>query len=81
MTRFPPCLGPSEWAHFGDKKRFKTRGLPPEERHTVEDSLMMCDGHHDLYDANRLHIEALTERRCEGPLRFELDGVIYEEVR
>jgi hypothetical protein len=24
------CAGVSEWAHFGEKKRFKTRNLSPE---------------------------------------------------
>lgn len=51
-----PCGGLSEWAHLGDKKRFKTRGLPPEERHTPAGSLMLCAQHHDDYDEGRLQI-------------------------
>lgn len=53
---FGACNGASEWAHLGDKKRFKTRGLPPEERHTTAGSLMLCEKHHDAYDEGRLTI-------------------------
>lgn len=81
VERFPPCRGRSEWAHFGEHKRFKTRGMAPEDRHKRDASLMMCDGHHDLYDANELQIEALTERGTDGPLRFSHGGQVYEEVR
>lgn len=62
----------SEWAHLGDKKRCKTRGRPPEERHTTADSLMLCSAHHHQYDtAHTLAITPLTERGADGPLRFE----------
>lgn len=81
VARFPPCSGPSEWAHVGEHRRFKTRGMEPEARHTTAGSVMFCADHHHLYDANRLQITALTERQCDGPLRYELDGVVYEEVR
>jgi hypothetical protein len=68
--QFVFCQGPSEWAHFGDKKRFKTVGMPPEERHTTAGSLCLCASHHVLYDRCLLHIEALTEDGCNGPLKF-----------
>lgn len=75
-----PCKGPTQWAHFGDSKRFKTRRMAASERHTTEGSLALCDRHHDLYDANELVIEALTERRCDGPLRFRMGDSVYEET-
>lgn len=77
-----PCDGPSEWSHFGESKRFKTRGMEPEERHTTEGSLMFCKKHHDEYDGRRrprLKVEATTDRRCDGPLRYEREGVVYVE--
>lgn len=86
VERFPPCDGPSEWAHFGEMKRAKTRGMDPSERHTRQGSLMMCRHHHALYDGrahhqgSRLQIEALTTNGTDGPLRFELAGVVYDEL-
>lgn len=65
------CNGPSEWAHFGDKKRFKTRGMVPDARHTTAGSLMLCRKHHSEYDAGRLAIEALTASGCDGLLSFK----------
>ena len=50
------CSGPSQWAHLGEKKRFKTRGQAPEVRHTTAGSLMLCTKHHDDYDEGRLSI-------------------------
>jgi hypothetical protein len=77
------CAGPSEWAHWGEYKRFKTRGQAPEERHTPQGTLMMCKGHHDAYDkgtgADKLTIVALTDGGCEGRLRAERNGTAYEE--
>lgn len=69
------CAGPSEWAHLGDKKRFKTRGQPPEQRHTTAGSLMTCKRHHDAYDGRSvpgLDIIILTELGADGPLKFAL---------
>jgi hypothetical protein len=65
------CGGRSEWAHFGEKKRFRTCGLPPMQRHTTAGSLQMCSIHHDDYDEGRLTIRALTDRGCDGPLDYE----------
>lgn len=65
------CLGgASEWAHWGDKKRFKTRGMPAGERHTTAGSLMLCKRHHQYYDAGTLIITAKTDRGCDGPLKY-----------
>ena len=64
------CEGPSQWAHFGDKKRARTRGMKPEVRHTTAGSLMLCQAAHDDYDQGRLHITALTRRGCDGRLKF-----------
>lgn len=72
-----PCDGPSEWAHYGASRRFKTRGQAPEARHTTAGSLMLCRGHHARLDGRaepRVALEHLTERRCDGPLRASADG-------
>jgi flagellar biosynthesis GTPase FlhF len=79
-TLFGACRGPSEWAHWGDWKRWKTRGMDPEERHRSDRSIMLCDRHHDMYDAHALAIEALTERGTDGRLRFTSDAGTYEEA-
>lgn len=80
-----PCSGPSEWAHLGEKKRFKTRGQAPEVRHTTAGSLMACKAHHDAYDKgtgdDRLVIEALGYIGADGLLRYRRHGIVYEEDR
>lgn len=60
------CEGVSEWAHLGEKKRFKTRGQAPEVRHTTAGSFMACTGHHYSYDAGEIHIEAMTPNGADG---------------
>lgn len=67
------CQGPSQWAHLGDAKRFKTRRMDPTVRHTVEGSLMLCELHHDQYDGRRkprLHITPLSSAGANGALVF-----------
>lgn len=74
---FGMCKGASQWAHLGDKKRFKTRGQSPEQRHSTWGSLMLCDGHHDAYDLAKMRIRILTPFGADGPLEFTYDGVNY----
>jgi hypothetical protein len=62
------CIGTSEWAHLGDKKRFKTRGQAPELRHTTAGSLMLCTKHHQDYDQGRMVIDGDD---ANLPLKFE----------
>ena len=72
-----PCSGPSEWAHYQGSRRFETRGLPPEERHTTAGTLQLCRSHHARYDGRAepcVELEHSTERRCDGPLRASADG-------
>lgn len=64
------CAGPSEWAHWEQQKRARTRGMAPEQRHTIMGSLMLCRKHHRLYDSGRLQIVAHTDDGCNGPLEF-----------
>lgn len=70
------CRGNSEWAHIGDYRRFKTRGMEPEERHTTWGSAMLCTFHHDCYDGRNqswtLKIVEMTEKGADGPMRFDL---------
>ena len=70
---YAECFGPSEWAHLDERKRFKTRGMAPEKRHTTADSLMLCKRHHDMYDGRlspRLSIEAHTPKGADDILWF-----------
>ena len=58
---FGPCSGQSEWAHYGDQKRAKTRGKAPVERRTRAGSFMLCAAHHrgtKGYDAGELLVTA-----------------------
>lgn len=78
----PPfvCSGSSEWAHLGEKKRARTRGMKPEERHTTAGSFMACSLHHRLYDLGRYQLEALTSDGADGVLRaIWPDGSTYTE--
>jgi len=78
---FEPCDGPSEWSHYNrTHRRSKTRGMPPEERHQRKHSMMLCRTHSHAYDQNRMDIEEKTELGCDGPLRMERDGVVWEET-
>lgn len=71
------CGGPSEWAHLGARRRYRTRGRPSAERHTTAGSLMLCAAHHRAYDQHRLLIHVSSPRGANGPLAFVwLDGVI-----
>ena len=72
-------LEPGELAHMHHKRRSKTRGLPPEERHSRTWCLMLCRSHHRRYDAKTLTIERLTDRGADGPLRFTYKGRSYSE--
>lgn len=62
MSEWDPygCAGPSEWAHFGEGRRSKTRGMEPEERHTTVWSLMLCRRHHALEERHTIRIEPLN---------------------
>jgi len=75
------CEGPSEWAHFGAKRRARTVGQPSELRHTTDGSLMLCRRHHHQYDQRILDIEPATERGADGPLVFthRASGFRYKE--
>ena len=76
----PACSGPSEWAHFAEKKRYKTRGMSPEVRHTTAGSFMLCRLHHVAYDrTHTLKIVPLTSKGADGPLQFQQDGATYAE--
>ncbi len=74
------CGGVPEWAHLGDHRRFKTRGLKPELRHTTAGTLMLCTIHHGDYDQHRIEIAALTDRGADGPLAFAGFGKRFEEA-
>lgn len=65
------CTGRVHWAHFGEMKRFKTRGMAPEKRHSMAGSLCLCHRHHAAYDAGSLKITAQDpDRGCDGLLAY-----------
>lgn len=65
-----PCSGRSEWAHFDEHRRFKTRGMDPAERHSTAGSFMACTGHHRAYDAHEMTVSAIDQTLgADGPLR------------
>lgn len=65
-----PCRGPQQWAHVGPWKRYATRGRAAEERHCTRGSMMLCDCHHDAYDANEWAVEPMDgEQWADGRLR------------
>lgn len=74
---FGSCDGPSEWNHL--KKRSLTRGQAPEIRHNTATSIMNCKSHHGMIDDGKIRHEYKTENGADGPMRFEFDGVVYEE--
>lgn len=73
------CFGPSQWSHMGEKRRFRTRGMQPEQRHCTEFSLMLCQRHHDDYDQRRIDIRAASSRGADGPLGFKSGEGLYME--
>lgn len=62
------CDGPSEWAHMEGHRRFETRGLPPEKRHSTEWTLMLCRRHHGYYDAHAFTLECMSTKGANGAL-------------
>lgn len=76
---FGACRGALQWAHWGPYRRSNTRGQAPERRHCRQGGLALCDKHHDDYDEGRLKIDALTPAECDGRLRYERDGKVWEE--
>lgn len=79
LDMFVECFGASERNHL--VRQSKTRGLSPEERHDVRDSIMCCSRHHALVDQHVVGHEFLDqERRANGRMRFaHRDGRIEEE--
>ncbi len=84
LAALGPCTGVAEWAHLGSHRRFKTRKMAPEVRHTTGGTCMLCSFHHKLYDGqilglNRMLIEFLTEKEADGPMAFTVNGRRFEE--
>lgn len=76
-----PCEGKSEWAHLGEKRRFKTTGMEPEERHTTAGSMMACTKHHRMYDGHRLEVLPLAEHGADGLMSVMVAGEVFREGR
>lgn len=68
------CVGPSEWAHLEDKKRARTMGMAPHERHTTARSMMLCRRAHRDYDAGDLQLRFVDHRLgADGSIVWILD--------
>ena len=61
------CAGASQWAHVERQRRCFTRGQQPETRHTTAGSGMLCDKHHDAYDAHVFRL-VLGPEGMNGPI-------------
>lgn len=73
---FGDCSDWSEWMHLGEKRRSKTRGMRPEQRHTIEGSAMGCSKHHRKYDHGEIEL-ALGEKGANGVMRAVYQGKVY----
>lgn len=63
------CRGRLEYAHLRPRARWQTRGMDPEYRHTTEFGALLCDEHHNLYDAYQYDIRFIDEERgADGPI-------------
>jgi hypothetical protein len=60
-----PCEGQSEWAHIGRHRRFLTRKMEAERRHTTKGSGQLCQKHHQAYDAHLFDFET-DEQGMDG---------------
>jgi hypothetical protein len=70
------CAGPVDWAHLETHRRSRTSYRPPEERHTIEATLLLCRYHHRRYDLEDLTLEVVDAKRgTSGPLRVHYVGV------
>ena len=85
VAAFGACRGESQWAHRRDgMSRAQTRRMDARKRHTTAGSLMLCAFHHlddgAGYDRSAFAIEDLTDKGCDGRLRFVTrDGQAWEE--
>lgn len=73
------CKGESQWAHFGEFKRYKTRCMKPEERHCTHGALMLCAKHHDALDRYRMSATPLTDKGCDGTIEFASMDRSYDD--
>ena len=69
---FVTCAGPSHWAHLAGHRRSQTRGQAPTARHTAAHSLILCCRHHGMEERGELTVTYLTDRGCDGPIRFSV---------
>lgn len=75
---FGACRGRSEWSHASSHRRSKTMGMAPEDRHQRSRSMQLCSAHSAAYDQHRMDIVELSDAGCDGPLRYERDGAVWE---
>jgi hypothetical protein len=66
------CEGPLELAHLAAWRRSRTRGQPPEQRHTRTGAISLCHAHHVAYDAHRFDI-LLGPTGADGPVGWKLN--------
>ena len=74
------CVGESQWAHLGEHKRARTRGMAPGVRHTTAGSLMLCTQAHAAYDQGRLVIRLSGPAGADGALAFGDEQHFYLEA-
>jgi hypothetical protein len=79
-TYLGACAGESEWCHLGDMRRFRTRGMDPDVRHTKAGTCCLCTKHHQMLDANEIRVEFMTPDGADGTLRFIRAGGSFLSV-
>jgi hypothetical protein len=80
IALFGECMSTPEWNHF--RRRSKSRGEPPEERHSTEVTGMLCGRHHDMVDEHDINFVYLTTKRADGPMKFwnEMGELVEHEM-
>jgi hypothetical protein len=68
IALFGECMSAPEWNHF--RRRSKSRGEPPEQRHSTEVTGMLCGRHHDMVDEHEIDFVYLTSQRADGQMKF-----------
>lgn len=66
------CQGALQWCHMEGKRRHQTRGLPPEERHSLVWTVMLCARHADLEERHVVRMCYLTDEGANGAMEWRV---------
>jgi len=75
ICRYPDrteCAGRLEVAHLHERRRSKTTGKPPADRHDARWCLLLCAKHHRAYDEHRVDLVVMDRTvGAHGPVMWE----------